>query len=428
MTRVVAIAVVSLACATVGAAPLTKAEETRMADGDAKFAAQLYAQLRAQPGNLFFSPASVRMALAMVSAGARGETAAELGRVLGMSGDKRAHAPFAQQLADWDALQHFFNPRLMMESTTPEMRKQIEAEMVQKKIVLRVVNRLWAQAGHPFKKDFLAILREQYRAPLAELDLKAAPEPARAKINGWVSDQTEHKIKELIAAGLITAATRLVLTNAIYLKAPWAEQFEPSATREEPFFVARDKQVKAPLMRQVEEHQLATFDGGQLLELPYGYGMLVMDIVLPKAKDGLAALEAQYAAGGLEKWLATRKYTRVDVSLPRFRASSSFSLADALRAIGITHAFDFPGADFSGIDGGHELFISSVVHQAFVEVDERGTEAAAATAVVALAGSAPPSEPPVVFKADHPFLFFIRDPKSHAILFAGRLVDPTVKP
>lgn len=372
--------------------------------GDGEFAARLYGRLRAHPGNLFFSPASIRLAMAMAFAGARGETATEMQHALALP-SAAPHALFATQLRDWAAL-----------------ARPTEKE---RKIVLRVVNRLWAQKGEAFRDEFLKLLRDDYAAPLEPLDFRKAPEPSRVAINKWVSDETEHKIKELIARGLITADTRMVLTNAVYFKAQWEQPFQKSATRPDKFFADGARAVEAPLMRQVEHFAIARIDGGQLLELPYASGELVMDVALPDKRDGLGAIEKQFSDGALPRWLAALQHQKVDVTLPRFKTGASFEVGEALGALGIKRAFQFGPADFSGIDGTRDLFISSVVHQAVVDVDENGTEAAAATAVLMKAGAAPMPEKPAVFRVDHPFLFVLRDARSGAILFAGRLVDPT---
>jgi serpin B len=377
--------------------------------GDDRFAAALHGQLRKQPGNLFYSPTSVRMALAMAYAGARGDTATEMQKTLALPAD--APKLFSSLLAEWDKLAH-------PQSTIPE-------DVEQRRIVLRVANRLWAQSGHKLQAEFLKILKDDYHAPLGELDFKKNAEKARVTINEWVAGATEQKIKELITKGLLTSDTKLVLTNAIYFKAHWEETFEPSATQEAPFF-APGKEVKAKLMHRLGRYSYAKLDGATLLELPYGdVGRLAMDVVLPDAKDGLGKVEEAYAKGGLASWTKTFSHGRVDLFLPKFKTRSSFQLGETLGAMGMPQAFKYPGADFSGIDGTHELFIGTVVHQAFVDVDEKGTEAAAATAVMMRAGAAPQMDKPIVFRADHPFLFFIRDLSTGAVLFAGRLADPS---
>lgn len=395
-----------------------------MSDGDASFAATLHGKLRHKAGNLFYSPASVRIAMAMAAAGARGETAAELHKGLALpAGD--ANRAFGKQLAEWAALAT--PPLPSTQSTDPQMQKWQEDELEHKKIVLRVANRLWAQAGHAFREEYLRILRDDYRAPLGTVDFHKSAEAARVAINKWVAEATEHKIKELIAHGMLTSETKLVLTNAVYFKAHWDEEFSASQTSQQPFFAAGGKEEKVPLMRRVGYYQLAKFDGGVMAELPYGDGRVVMDVVLPAARDGIGKIEEAYAGGALARWVGALSSVRADVMLPKFHTSSSFQLGDELSAMGMPLPFKFPGADFSGIDGGKELFIGSVVHQAFVDVDEHGTEAAAATAVMMKAGAAMPTAPPVAFRCDHPFLFLIRDRTSGVVLFAGRLSDPNAK-
>ena len=391
-----------------------------MSDGDGAFAAALHAQLRTRAGNLFYSPASVRIAMAMAAAGARGETATEMQRALALPAGNAAHAALGRQLAAWAALAT--PPLPSTPATDPQMQKWQEEELEHKRVVLRVVNRLWAQAGHHFRDELLQILRDDYRAPLGSVDFRH--DAARVAINKWVADATEQKIRKLIVSPIPSDA-KLVITNAVYFKAHWADEFSTSATREQPFFAAGGKQVPVPLMRRVGYLQLARLDGAMMAELPYGDGQLVMDVVLPNARDGIAHVEEAYGKGALAHWVAALSSARVDLMLPRFRSSSSLELAAQLSALGMPRAFKYPDADFSGIDGTHELFIGNVVHQAFVDVDEHGTEAAAATAVMMRAGAAPPSEKPLLFRADHPFLFFIRDTTSGAVLFAGRLADPS---
>lgn len=393
-----------------------------MSDGDAAFAAALHGKLRAQAGNLFYSPASVRMALAMAAAGARGATATEMLHGLSLPAGDAAHAALGKQLASWAALA---NPPLpSTPATDPEMQKWQEEELEHKRVVLRVANRLWAQAGHAFRDAFLKILRDDYRAPLGTVDFRH--DAARVAINKWVAEATEQKIKELLKTP-IPSDTKLVITNAVYFKAHWSDEFSASLTKEEPFFAAGGRQVKVPLMQRTGYVQLARLDGAMMAELPYGDGRLVMDVVLPGTRDGLARVEEAYAGGALASWVAKLSSARVELHLPRFRTSSSFELADALAKLGMARAFRYPDADFSGIDGTHELYIGRVVHEAFVDVDEHGTEAAAATAVMMRAGAAMPTDKPVVFRADHPFLFFIRDTQTGVVLFAGRLADPGAK-
>jgi serpin B len=406
------------------AAPPAADTGSPVATGDGAFAGHLYAQLRDQPGNLFLSPASIRIALAMASAGARGETAAEMVKALQLPAGKAAHDQFGALLRSLAALAQVELPKLRPGADV-EDQKDAEEQVERRRIVLRVVNRLWAQVGHPFNAGFATSLRTVYQAPLGEIDFRADPEAARGVINKWVSDATEHKIATLLPPRMLTKNTGMVITNAVYFKAHWQHPFEPLATQKDAFFVTPKKPVMAPLMHEIEHHRLSRFPGGKMVELLYGEGPLAMDVVLPDDKAGLPALEAQFASGKLAAWVAGLAPARVDVALPRWKTRASFDVVNALRALGMKLAFTFPGADFSGIDGSKLLFIGAVVHQAMVEVDEKGTEAAAATAVLAMIGSAPPSDAPVPFRADHPFLYLLRDTRSGVILFVGRLADPT---
>jgi serpin B len=363
----------------------------------ASFSERLFQTLRKGRGNVFFSPLSVELAVAMTSAGARGDTAKEMRATLGLEAGRAGHERLGTMLRGWDAL-------------------------AGGRIQLHVVDRLWVQKRHALQKEFTTLLKDVYRAPLGELDFEHAPEPAREAINKWVDDATAHKIKELLVNGTIGQDTRLVLTNAVYMKAPWQHPFEAAATKEEPFFLDSVRQVKVPLMHQTHTFGLARLPSATVLELPYGDGALVMDVILPGTKTGLGQLEEKLVEGGLDAWLKELQPTRVDVTLPRFKSAGDFSLGPALAQLGMPRAFNPREADFSGIDGARDLFIGAVVHQAVISVDEQGTEAAAATAVVMAPMGLPPKA--LVFRADHPFVYLVRDPKSGAILFLGRLADP----
>jgi serpin B len=370
-----------------------------VADGCNRFAFDLYARLKGAEGNLFLSPYSISTALAMTSAGARGETADQMAKVLCLpeSGDE-VHAAYGALQGDLNAAG---------EKGTFE---------------LAVANRLWGQKGYGFLPDYLALVEKKYGAGLEQVDFAGATEAARQTINAWVEKQTRDKIKDLLKPGVLDAMTRLVLTNAIYFKGKWAEEFDKKATQEEDFFLTPEKKVAAPLMHQKAKFGYFEGDGLQALELPYQGGRLAMVVLLPKAKDGLAALEASLSADKVAGWLGQLRRREVQVTLPRFKTTAEFSLKDMLVAMGMADAFGGK-ADFSGMNGKKDLFISAVVHKAFVDVNEEGTEAAAATGVAVAAKSKP--APPPVFRADHPFLFLIRDQKTGAILFLGRILDPT---
>lgn len=394
----------------------------KAAAGDRAFAANLYRTLRGgRSGNLFFSPASIRIALTMAYAGAGpgSETATQMAHALAL-GDKAddgsIHPTFAAALRDWNAR----NDAFPMSADLTDAQKR-EAE--RKHETLRVVNRLWGQTGHAFQPAFLDLLKAQYAAPLETLDFAHAPDAGRVSINRWVDQQTEHKINELLPNGAITPLTKLVLTNAVYFKANWDKPFEASATTTESF-ATPSKPVPTKFMQQTSSFRYAEANDAKVLEMPYASGDMSMMIVLPNAKDGLDKLERSLDEGSIERWSTALAAARVHVIFPRFTTSASLSLNAALSEMGMPAAFDLKKADFSGMDGTHDLSISSVVHQAYVAVDEKGTEAAAATGVVMVARSVM-LQPPREFRADHPFLFIIRDTKHGNVLFMGRLSDPT---
>jgi serpin B len=407
MKRVLAFAVTAL-LAAVPAATLTQGQQGKAVPEDARavvkgnteFALGLYDKLRTRDGNLFLSPYSISTALAMTYEGARGETADEMARALHFAPDRdRLRAAFAALLAQ----------------TRPGKEGDYQ---------LSVANALWGQRGFGFLPDFLNHTRESYGAGLREVDFIGSTEEARQVINAWVEQQTRGKIKDLLPPGVVTGDTRLVLTNAIYFKGFWAQQFKKSATKEETFHTPGGGSAKAPLMHQTGDFKYA--DGGdfQALEMPYRGQDLSMVVLLPKKANGLAALEAKLTASNLHAWLGKLRKQEVVVALPRFKMTRSFGLKPTLEALGMRRAFIPGGADFSGMAGsvGRKLFIQAVVHKAFVDVNEEGTEAAAATGVAVGDKSEPP--PPPVFRADHPFVFLIRDNRSGSVLFTGRLTNP----
>ena len=272
--------------------------------------------------------------------------------------------------------------------------------------------------GYAFKPDFTQLLLKTYGAGLNDVDF-AQTEQARKAINDWVSQQTKDKIKDLIPEGVLSDATRLVLTNAIYFKSNWAEKFEKDVTRDGPFKVSADKSVDVPMMHLTHRFRYMENDELQMLEMPYSRNELSMVILLPKKADGLADIEKNLTAANIGK-----EAVSVQVTLPKFKITSAFGVGETLKAMGMTDAFDSKKADFSGMTEKEKLFISAVIHKAFVAVDEEGTEAAAATAVVMDAGAPPRQEESKVFKADHPFAFMIRHNATGAILFTGRVANP----
>ena len=371
-----------------------------LVEGNSRFALDLYQKLRDRPGNLFFSPSSLSTALAMTYAGARGETAEQMARVL-----------------------HFAAPQDQLPEAFAELLGELRPQAAKPGFQLDVANRLWGQQGYHFMADFLAITRNFYHAELAEVDFAGQPEAARARINLWVEQETQEKIKDLVPPKVIRPDTVLVLTNAIYFKGDWSHPFPKAATRDEPFHVTGEQTIQVPLMHRTDDLRFAAIDALQILELNYGKGELSALFLLPEAIDGLPALEARLNHDNLTRWTSALARRKVEVFLPRFKLSSQFSLPEVLASMGMTHAFD-SRADFSGMSTQEKLFISDVLHKAFVDLNEEGTEAAAATAVVMSRTMAVLPKPPVIFRADHPFLFLIVDNRTRSILFLGRVASP----
>jgi serpin B len=380
-----------------------------LVEGNTRFAWDLYAQLVAKEpnSNHFFSPLSISTALAMASAGARGETQAEMARVLHLP--DQAYTAFGNLLRD------------IRGSGDPAKRS----------FTLSTANALWAQQGYPWRAEYKKLLQDDFGAGLFDVDFISQPEAARNSINKWVENETREKIKNLIPPGAIDPMTRAVLTNAIYFKGDWLHKFDKAKTQEQAFTRLDGTKVPVPLMYQsLEDNGYSYTETAdlQVLDLPYAGKRLSMTILLPKRYDGLPEWEKQLDAGKLTQILGSLKRTRggVVVYLPRFRLEmpEPYVLNGPLQALGMKKAFREAEADFSGMHTGPErLFISHVLHKAFVEVNEEGTEAAAATGIIFKVESAPP--PPPVFRADRPFIFLIRDRQTDSILFLGRLVNPS---
>ena len=380
-------------CDAVEANALPRAgDEKSVADGNLAFAVNLYARLSGQKGNLFLSPHSISTALAMTYAGARGETAAQMRKVLCFRlPDARLHPAFG-------ALARNLKPG---------------------KCALHTANRLWSQKGFRILDAFLEQTRTHYGAGLEQVDFAAAPVEALRTINTWVEEKTEEKIKDLLKRNHVDADTVLVLTNAIYFKGQWASRFEKKATRSNPFTLLDGNKVQADMMHQRADFRHARHANLDVVELPYEGGELNMVILLPRKADGLPEVEKALTGARLEAWLSGLSKKKVSVALPRFKMTCDFELGDKLREMGMADAFSMR-ADFSGITDAEKIFISRVIHKAFVDVNEEGTEAAAATAVVMKRGG-PRS---IRFRADHPFLFLIRHKKTGSLLFLGRVMNP----
>lgn len=367
------------------------------AQGANEFACKLFSRVAQGESNAFFSPYSISSALAMTYAGARGRTAEQMAAVLGFSLPEDSLYPALSELA---AL--------------------FSAE--DKAYQLHVANALWAQAGYPLAPDYLRIVKTYFGAGVREVDYvnDANRKKARRTINAWIEERTANKIRELIKKGILTDLTRLVLTNAIYFKGNWELQFKKADTRKMPFAVSKTEKTNVPMMRQSEEFGYAETGRVQVLEMPYAGGDLSMVVLLPTEASSVGGL-LEALPRELDGWLDSLFTAQVDVYLPRFKLEQEFVLNDALIALGMADAFSEKDADFSGMATHGGLYISTVIHKAFVDVNEEGTEAAAATDKAMMLGAPMQS---CIFKADHPFLFLIRDVRTGAILFMGRMSKP----
>jgi serpin B len=334
----------------------------------------------------------------MTYAGARAQTAEEMATVLHFAHD---HAPLHPAFA--------------------ALNWEIAGGGKPRGYELYTANALWGQQGFDFLPDYLQLTKRYYGAGFREVDFRNATETARRTINDWVMKQTHNNIQELLSPGILDSYTRLVLTNAIYFKGDWASQFKKQSTSNGEFLVTKEQKVQVPMMHQTTDFNYLVADGFQILEMPYRGDALSMVVFLPEKVDGLPAFEQTLAADKLEDWLSKLHKQEVDVILPKFQVTAEFQLKDTLSALGMPSAFTVERADFSGMDGRKDLYLTAVVHKAFVDVNEEGTEAAAATGVAVGAKSARRTE---IFRADHPFMFLIYDQRSGSVLFMGRVVDP----
>ncbi len=371
---------------------------------NAAFAFALYREVAGGDANLFFSPHSISSALAMAYAGAGGETETQMAQVL------RFELPQGSLHPAFNALDLELNSR-------DEVGPPYEGDGFQ----LEVANAVWGQKGFPFRSAYLDTLALNYGAGLRLADFESDPDGSRETINDWVSHQTNDRVKDLLPPGSTSEDTRLVLTNAIYFKAPWLVPFDAVDTTTAPFTPLSGSPVSLPMMHETATFSYARVGDLQAVELPYNGAELAMLLVIPDAGQ-FAAFEATLDLETYLEILDALETHEVHLGLPRFEFEGTLSLSDPLRALGMTDAFDPSAADFSGIDGRKDLFISDVLHKAFVSVDEKGTEAAAATAVVIGATGMPGS--PVTLTIDRPFFFVIRDIPTGAILFVGRVVRP----
>ncbi len=381
------------------------ADLNTLVSGDNAFAFDLFNQIANEPGNVFFSPYSISLALAMVYGGAGGDTEAQIAQSM--------HYTLPQ-----DQLHSAFN-KLALELGQRSKAAGIPAD---KAFNLHVANAIWGQDGFPFLAGYLNLLAANYGAGMHLLNFSKDPEAARQAINDWVSQQTEKRITDIIPQGAIDPLTRLVLSNAIYFKADWASEFDKSSTSNGPFNLLDGSQVTVPMMSQLAQFRYMEENGLQALELPYAGGQLSMLILLPEKGD-FNDVQSSLNANTLDAVVSGLQSKQVDLILPKFKFEYFLSLKESLMKMGMADAFDNTKADFSGMDGKQDLYISAALHKAFVSVDEAGTEAAAATIVIMREGMAGPVSP-MEFKVDRPFFFLIRDNPTGTILFLGRVVNP----
>lgn len=384
------------AVCTAGALEEQTAWNAPLAADNSRFAFDLYKKIAGtdKNENIFFSPYSISTALAMTYAGAAGNTEKQMAGVL-----------------------HFTLPQDELHAAFAGLSGQLRSI---KGCRLSIANALWGQEGYPFKDEFKTIVNQYYDGGFNTTDFAGQTEESRQTINNWVTENTGGKIRDLLQQGDIGELTRLVLTNAIYFKGDWANQFNKSQTREGDFFTAAGEKVGAPMMNRTAQYGYAESDDMQALAMPYAGDELSMIVLLPK-KD-MAAFEAGFTPDTLAECLSAMRNREVTVSIPKFKLEARYGLAKTLSAMGMPDAFDGRAADFSGLNGNKDLHITGVIHQAVIDVNEEGSEAAAATAVVVGVRSIMTGN--CYFIADHPFIFLIRHNASGTILFMGKVNNP----
>ena len=363
-----------------------------------RFAINLYSQYKSEEGNIFFSPFSISTAMAMVYEGAEGKTAKEIKSVFGFP-------------------KYDNSRRNQYSNLLSEINKK------DKEYALNAANALWAQQDFQFLDEYLTTVEKYYGGKTTNLDFKNEWEASRLIINNWVEDKTNDKIKDLLPEDVIDADTRLVLTNAIYFKAKWLIQFDVDKTSDEYFRVNPDKSIKVPMMQPTSQKSTFNYTQNkdlQILEMPYAGEDLSMLILLP-LDDDIEALENSFTLEKLTEWKKSLRKRRVNIYIPKFKFETKYFMKNTLSNLGMPTAFT-NSADFSGMTGTKDLKIDKVIHQAFIEVNEEGTEAAAATGVTMMVKSKKPPTP--IFKADHPFIFIIQQKETGNILFMGRVSNP----
>lgn len=381
---------------------VSQANLQTLVDGNNAFALDLYQSLRTQDGNLILSPFSISLALAMTYAGARGETEAQMAEALRFGSQEQVHPAF-------NALD------LSLEDTEVVLDKE------QEPMQLNIANSVWAEQTFAFKPDFLDTLSMNYGAGIHLLDFINQAEPSRREINKWVSDETNDKIKDLLPEDSIKPTTKMVLVNAIYFKADWLSPFDANDTHDGVFKLLDGSEVIVPMMGQQLYIPYFVGDGFAAAELPYAGGSAVMTLLVPD-EDRFEEVESRLDDSLLDELLSNLAPADVTLRMPKFEYESAFSLSDTLAGMGMPLPFVEGFADFSGMTDQQDLFIGNVLHKAFVAVDEEGTEAAAATAVIMEGATAMMPENELYI--DRPFIYFIRDVDSGQILFMGRVMNP----
>ncbi len=361
------------------------------------FAMNLYGKLNNERGNIFFSPFSIFDALSMTYVGARGETATQMANVL-----------------------HITLARKDFNSGFSSLLKGIKSNAQKEEYKLNIANAIWYQKNFRFLKSFISTIENYYDSEAFGVNFSDSNTVDR--INKWVSKETNGKINKIV--GKIDPLTRLILTNAIYFKGEWASAFSTSTTRPSTFYVNPQQKIKVPMMYQEAKFNYVGNESLQAIEMPYEGKKLSMVVLLPKNKYGIKEIERSLDPSSLQDLISQMRMQKVKVYFPKFKLETSYDLKDVLTSMGMSDAFN--NADFSGIDGARDLRISKVIHKAYIDVNEKGTEAAAVTAVVMVLTCSPNFKPPKIpiFRADHPFVFFIIDRSSDEILFMGRVMNP----